>query len=63
MRLKLIGIGDKYIQQDEADQELAFQKAFTLDALTTTAHDDLVGVPCCRLIAIIHGQWDLRRTR
>lgn len=31
--LKLIGIGDKYVQQDEDDQELAFQKAFTLDTL------------------------------
>lgn len=31
--LKQIGIGDKYIQQNEADQELAFQKAFTLELL------------------------------
>ena len=29
--LKQVGIGDKYIQQDETDQELAFQKAFTLE--------------------------------
>ena len=29
--LKQVGIGDKYVQQDEADQELAFQKAFTLE--------------------------------
>src|SRR3954454_3218848 len=29
--LKQVGIGDKYIQQDEEDQELAFQKAFTLE--------------------------------
>jgi len=29
--LKQIGISDKYIQQDERDQELAFQKAFTLE--------------------------------
>ncbi len=33
--LKQVGIGDKYIQQDEADQELAFQKAFTLELLFT----------------------------
>ena len=31
--LKQAGIGDKYIQQDEPDQELAFQKAFTLEAM------------------------------
>jgi O-antigen/teichoic acid export membrane protein len=29
--LKQAGIGDKYVQQDEEDQELAFQKAFTLE--------------------------------
>ena len=33
--LKQIGISDKYIQQDEPDQELAFQKAFTLEFLYT----------------------------
>ena len=29
---KQVGVGDKYVQQDEPDQELAFQKAFTLEA-------------------------------
>ena len=29
--LKQLGIGDKYVQQNEPDQELAFQKAFTLE--------------------------------
>jgi O-antigen/teichoic acid export membrane protein len=29
--LKQVGIGDKFIQQDELDQEAAFQKAFTLE--------------------------------
>ena len=36
-RLKLVGISDKYIQQEEPDQELAFQKAFTLEVLITAA--------------------------
>jgi O-antigen/teichoic acid export membrane protein len=31
--LKQVGINDKYIQQDDLDQEVAFQKAFTLDLL------------------------------
>ena len=31
--LKQVGIGDKYVQQAEADQELAFQKAFTLELI------------------------------
>src|SRR3954447_2479263 len=29
--IKAVGVGDKYIQQSEADQEAAFQKAFTLE--------------------------------
>src|SRR3954471_6048228 len=33
--LKQVGIGDKYIQQDEEDQEAAFQKAFTLELFLT----------------------------
>jgi O-antigen/teichoic acid export membrane protein len=35
--LKQVGIGDKYIQQDEEDQELAFQKAFTIELAFTCA--------------------------
>ena len=31
--LKQIGIADKFIQQDEGDEELAFQRAFTLEAI------------------------------
>ncbi|MDP2711782.1 MAG: oligosaccharide flippase family protein, partial [Solirubrobacteraceae bacterium] len=31
MFLRQVGIGDKYIQQDEPDQELAFRKAMTLE--------------------------------
>src|SRR4051794_9767224 len=33
--LKQVGIGDKYVQQDEADQETEFQKAFTLELAFT----------------------------
>lgn len=31
--LKQVGIGDKYVQQEDEDQELAFQKAFTLELI------------------------------
>lgn len=41
---KQAGIGDKFIQQDELDQEQAFQKAFTLELVVTAA--------CAALIAI-----------
>lgn len=33
--IKQVGIGDKFIQQEEDDQEVAFQKAFTLELLST----------------------------
>jgi O-antigen/teichoic acid export membrane protein len=33
--LKQVGISDKYVQQDEPDQEVAFQKAFTLELAYT----------------------------
>src|SRR3954454_24921646 len=33
--LKELGISDKYVQQSEPDQELAFQKAFTLELLVS----------------------------
>ncbi len=35
--LKQAGVADKYIQQDEDDQELAFQKAFTLELIVNAA--------------------------
>jgi PST family polysaccharide transporter len=33
--LKQVGVGDKYVQHSEADQELAFQRAFTIELLYT----------------------------
>ena len=36
-RLKQIGVSDKYIQQEDADQELAFQRAFTIEAIVNAA--------------------------
>jgi O-antigen/teichoic acid export membrane protein len=34
--LKQVGFSEKYVQQDEADQEAAFQKAFTLELVANT---------------------------
>jgi O-antigen/teichoic acid export membrane protein len=56
--LKVVGISDKYVQQDEPDQELAFQKAFTLEILMTAA----AIVPLIALlpvIAVVYGHWNL----
>jgi O-antigen/teichoic acid export membrane protein len=44
--IKQVMVGDKYIQQDEADQALAFQKAFTLELGSAAA---MMGV--CLLLA------------
>jgi O-antigen/teichoic acid export membrane protein len=53
--LKEIGIGDKFIQQDELDQELAYQKAFTINLVWTLifAAVILVAVP---LFALAYGR-------
>lgn len=57
-RLKYVGISDKYIQQDEPDQEVAFQKAFTLELLMTAAA--LVPMAAALpVIAIVYGHWEL----
>jgi PST family polysaccharide transporter len=57
-RLKVVGVGEKYIQQDEDDQQLAFQHAFTMEALVTA----IVTVPlilALPLVAVIYGHWSL----
>jgi polysaccharide transporter, PST family len=56
--LKQVGIGDKYIQQDEPDQELAFQKAFTLELIFTGGFTVLLGL-LLPVIALAYGQWEL----
>lgn len=58
LHLKYVGVGDKFIQQDEADQQRAFQKAFTLDVLYAGlfAVGFLVAVP---LLALAYGRSEL----
>src|SRR3954447_8368024 len=53
--LKQVGIGDKYIQQREADQELAFQKAFTLELAFNTGFM-VVLAASLPLVALVYGQ-------
>ncbi|MDQ6750030.1 MAG: oligosaccharide flippase family protein [Actinomycetota bacterium] len=53
--LRTVGVNDKYIQQDEADQELAFQKAFTLELLFTTLFI-VAAIAAVPLIALAYGQ-------
>ena len=56
--LKQAGIGDKYIQQDDPDQEAAFQKAFTLELLSTAI---VVGVLLLALpgFCLLYDEWKL----
>lgn len=56
--LKQIGISDKFIQQDEADQEVAFQKAFTLELLYTLLFSAAVGI-VLPLYAVIYDRSDI----
>ena len=56
--LKQVGIGDKYIQQREGDQELAFQKAFTLE-LAFNGLFLVVLAAAIPLVALVYGQPDL----
>ncbi len=53
--LKQIGISDKFIQQDEKDQEEAFQKAFTLELLYTMLFSGAVAI-LLPLYALIYGR-------
>ena len=55
---KDVGIGDKFVQQTETDQELAFQKAFTLELAWSGLFVVLVvlGLP---LFALLYGRSEI----
>lgn len=55
-RLKLIGVSDRYIQQDDPDQELAFQQAFTMEAIVTAATMAplILALP---IVGVVYGHW------
>jgi O-antigen/teichoic acid export membrane protein len=50
--LKQAGVGDKFVQQQELDQEAAFQKAFTVELAFTLASVALIAVAVPLLIVI-----------
>jgi O-antigen/teichoic acid export membrane protein len=56
--LKEAGIVNKYVQQDELDQETAFQKAFTIDFLSNVALFAVM-VVALPLFALAYGQWEI----
>jgi lipopolysaccharide exporter len=53
--LKQVGISDKYVQQDDPNEERAFQKAFTLELLYSLLTYGLV-LAALPLYALIYGQ-------
>lgn len=53
--LKDVGISDKFIQQEDADQEEAFRKAFTLNLLWTLLFSVLI-VAALPVFALIYGR-------
>jgi len=52
--LKDIGVADKFVQQDETDQEVAFQKAFTMELLLTGVFV-VVLAAAVPLLSVIYG--------
>jgi O-antigen/teichoic acid export membrane protein len=57
-RLKIVGVGDKFIQQDDPDQKLAFQHAFTMEAIVT-AIAMVPLVAALPIAAIAYGHWTI----
>jgi O-antigen/teichoic acid export membrane protein len=56
--LKQVGIGDKYVQQTEADQERAFHVAFTLE-LALSGVFLLIVLAAVPLMALVYGESEL----
>src|ERR1700722_750318 len=52
--LKQAGIGDKFVQQEELDQEAAFQQAFTLELAFTAGCVVLIAIAVPILVLIYH---------
>jgi O-antigen/teichoic acid export membrane protein len=58
MFIKNAGIGDKFVQQSESDQEVAFQKAFTIE-LMITGIMVVVGALAMPVFALVYGRTDI----
>ena len=58
LMLKQVGIDDRYVQQDEPDQELAFQRAFSAELVLSGAFGFLVAV-AVPVVALVYGEWSL----
>ena len=55
LSLKQAGVGDRFVQQDEDDERLAFHKAFTVELVFTAAFAVLL-LAAVPLLAVIYGE-------
>ena len=58
LTLKQVGIDEQYVQQDESDQELAFQRAFTIE-LALAGLFALLVMLLAPVVAAVYGDWEL----
>jgi O-antigen/teichoic acid export membrane protein len=58
LTLKQVGIDEQYVQQDDHDQELAFQRAFTIDLVLGGIFAVLL-VLLAPVVAVAYGDWAL----
>ena len=56
--LKQVGVADKFVQQDEPDQELAWQRAFTFELLVSAVFFVVVAA-VLPVLAAVYGQSEL----
>ena len=56
--LKQVGVVDRFVQQSEEDQELAFQRAFTAEAIVTAAFVVLM-LALVPVVALVYGRSEL----
>ena len=56
--LKQVGIGDRYLQQQDDDQELAFQRAFTLELLISAGFF-VLALGVVGLMVVVYGRIEL----
>ena len=56
--LKQVGVVDRFVQQSEADQELAFQRAFTAEAIVTAGFVVLM-LALVPVVALVYGRGEL----
>ena len=56
--LKQVGVSEKYVQQDETDQELAFQRAFTIELLANAAFLVLL-LAAIPVAVVLYGQHEI----